>query len=135
MWLAQFIFLAIFFVVGVLTPTPTSDSVARKRGIEESNRRKRETIRQANEDFKIESPIYAQLYTVTIGTFFLGAGLIILWSVPGPNSWFSPVETFVVGLGYVVQTLSLCVFVVCALTKRQYIVSELQAKGLGKGSR
>jgi hypothetical protein len=133
MWLAQFIFLVVFFVAGAaLMPTPTTDSIARKRGIEESNRRKRETIRRAIEEFGIENPMYAQLYRVSIGTFFLGAVLVLLFNITGPNGGLSTVATFVVGLGYVVQTLSLCVFLVCAVKKRQYVVSKLRAKGIDK---
>lgn len=126
MWLAEFIFLLVFFVSGSVTPTAQSDAVARRRNVEDRNRLKREAIRRANEDFRIEYPMYAQVYTVSIGTFFLGAVLVLVWAIPG--------LTFMIALGYVVQVLSLCVFVVCALKKRKYVVSEPRAKGLGRNS-
>ena len=82
MWLAEFVFVLGFFVTGAaLMPAPQSDAVARRRGTEESDRRKRETIRRALADYKIDNPRSERVYRVSVVLFVVGVGLVLLFDI------------------------------------------------------
>jgi hypothetical protein len=125
MWLVEAVLIIGFFVIGSARPTAQSDAVARKRGVEVENRRKRELIRQVEGDYATNNPRLERIYTVSIATFFGGGALVFIFSVPARNSSFFQL---VVITGYVVQVASFLVFAVYALRKRRYLVDSLKQR-------
>src|SRR5580704_11384861 len=75
MWIAEALLVVSFFVIGSARPTAQSDAVARRRGVEAENRRKRELIHQAEGDYATNNPRSERTYTFSIVTFF-GGGVL-----------------------------------------------------------
>jgi hypothetical protein len=125
MWIAEALLVVSFVVIGVARPTPHSDAFAKKRGIEESNRLKRERIRRAESDYLKSNPLLEKLYTLTIITFVVGFGFVMVFSIHAAGSNVSKTSTAMIVAGYVIQGGSLLVFAACALRKRKYIARSL----------
>jgi hypothetical protein len=125
MWIAEALLLVGFVVIGVWRPTPHSDAYAKKHGFEERNRLKRASIRRAEADYQDGNPLLEKLYTLSIVTFVVGFGFVMLFSVHATGTNLSSASTAIVVAGYVIQGCSLLVFAVCALRKRQYIAKSL----------
>jgi hypothetical protein len=132
MWLVEFIFVVGFFLGGAaLMPTPHSDAFARKRGIEESNRLKRDTIRRSLAEYKAANPLSDRIYRASIVMFVVGFGLVMLFDISAPESGLSTPSTVVVALGYLVQTLALATFTYVAIAKRRFITAALRDQSVG----
>ena len=125
MWIAEALLIVSFVVIGAARPTPYSDAFARRRGIEGSNRLKRERIRRAENDYQNRNPLLEKIYTLTIITFAIGLSLVLLFQVHPTDSSLSNVSKAVIVGGYVIQCGSFLVFAACALKKRKYIVKSL----------
>jgi protein-S-isoprenylcysteine O-methyltransferase Ste14 len=135
MWLAEVIFVVGFFVAGAaLMPTPQSDAVARKRGNEESNRRKRDTIRRALADYKNDNPGSQWLYRASVVLFVVGVGLVLLFDISAPESGLSTASTVMIVVGYILQAVALATFVSAAIAKRRFVTAALRDQGVGPAS-
>lgn len=135
MWLVELIFLLVFFVGGAaLMPTAHSDSFARQRGIEDSNRQKRETIKRALADYKRDNPGWERIYTGSMVLLVTGFGLVMLFSVHASGSSLSAASTVAVAAGYLLQALALGAFINAAIAKRRYIKAALVEQGIGPPS-
>jgi len=132
MWLAEFVFVLGFFVTGAaLMPAPQSDAVARRRGTEESDRRKRETIRRALADYKIDNPRSERVYRVSVVLFVVGVGLVLLFDISAPGSGLSTASAVMVVVGYLLQAAAIATFINAAVDKRRFVTAALRDEGVG----
>jgi hypothetical protein len=125
MWIAEGLLILGFFVIGTARPTPRSDAVAKKRGLEESNRSRTERIRRAEDDYRSQNPQLERTYRVAITIFFIGVGMVLLFDIHSAGETLFSSLSAIVALGYVVQVIALVTFSVCALRKRRYIVHAI----------
>jgi uncharacterized membrane protein len=128
MWFIEIALIIAFFTVGIWMPTDLPDAYAIRRGVQVENKKKRETIHRAGDDYNKRYPWSRPLYTRSIVAFAVGFIVVMFITIRGQGEALEPWQNVGAAIGYAVQVVSFLIFAICSLTKRHALVKALHQK-------